>query len=47
MSEGEWNGVSRMWSKNRTTMRMRRMELLHMETVELGQEITCERGGQG
>jgi hypothetical protein len=47
MSEGEQDGVSGMWSKNGTTPQMRRVELLHMETAELGQEITCERGGQG
>jgi len=47
MSEGERNGVSGMWSKNGTTTWMRRVELLYMETAELGQEITCERGGEG
>jgi hypothetical protein len=42
MSEEERNRESGMWSKNGTTMQMRRIGLLYMEMVEIGQERTCE-----
>jgi hypothetical protein len=47
MSEEEQNEESGMWSKNGTTTRIRHVELLHMETAEIGQAMTCEGGGQG